>query len=287
MECHINWDQLFTDAVLMKALKAQAKTPSDLAEFKAAIETNSSAERWGWLSSVAEDVLTITTYNGGMGGVAQNKVYELSERFFVTDGGTCEVWGPFFNAESLPKEFPWLFSLEALVELTGDDINNLISTFQISVDSELSDALTFKICADLVVPGMTIEINGQEYAKTDAGLVKAACPHDEEVCVLYYGSEGGSFGVNLISGKYYTFSDWDSVGGPFDTVEEACAVNPEYWSFGDKMETYSATHNLKSTLPEDQVLRIVQKMVSVGDILILNGKSLMRTIDGYVPATDD
>ena len=106
---------------------------------------------------------------------------------------------------------------------------------------------------------------------------------DSQVNVLRYDSEGGAFGVNLIAGKYYSFSDWDPEDGPFDSVEEACSASPELWAFGDEVDTGSATHYLKSMLPVDQVLRIARRLVSVGDILVLNGRSYRRSGEGYVP----
>ena len=106
---------------------------------------------------------------------------------------------------------------------------------------------------------------------------------DNQVNVLRYDSEGGAFGVNLIAGKYYSFSDWDPEDGPFDSVDEVCSASPELWAFGDEVDTGSATHHLKSMLPEDQVLRIARRLVSVGGTLVLNGRSFRRSVEGYVP----
>lgn len=106
---------------------------------------------------------------------------------------------------------------------------------------------------------------------------------DNQVNVLRYDSEGGAFGVNLIAGKYYSFSDWDPDDDPFDSVEEACSASPELWAFGDEVDTASATHHLQSMLPDDQALRIVRRLVSIGDTLVLNGRPFRRSVEGYVP----
>lgn len=106
---------------------------------------------------------------------------------------------------------------------------------------------------------------------------------DNQVNVLRYDSEGGAFGVNLIAGRYYSFSDWGPDDGPFDSVESACSASPELWAFGDEIDTASATHHLKSMLPEDQALRIARRLVSIGDTLVLNGRSFRRSVEGYVP----
>ena len=285
MDFHFNWEELLGDPALKNALQAQADTPAD---FKAAVEANNGEQLWEWLSSAANDLLTVFTDNGGMGGAVEIRVYALAERFFVYDGGACAAHGPYSAVESIPDELPELFSLQALAENSGADIDDLISIFEVSVESKLPDPLTFMLCSGLVVPGMTIKINQQKYALKDAGLARVGGLDIEPVSVLRYDSEGGAFGVNLLAGKYYTFSDWDPEAGPFDTVESACAANPELWAFGDEIETGSATHELKSTLPVDQVLRLAQRLVSVGDVLVLNGRSFMRSKAGYVlVAADD
>jgi hypothetical protein len=53
---------------------------------------------------------------------------------------------------------------------------------------------------------------------------------------------------------------------------------------GDEVDTESATHIVDSKWPDKQTFEVIRRIVSVGDVVEVNGVKYRRTQEGYVSA---
>lgn len=103
--------------------------------------------------------------------------------------------------------------------------------------------------------------------------------------VLDLGTQTGSWGVKEWGGHFFTYSERDPQQGPFKTIENACESLNALMTWGDEGDTFTAETRVSSALSDEETLKLIKAVVSVDDVLELNGKIYRRTETGYVPGS--
>lgn len=100
--------------------------------------------------------------------------------------------------------------------------------------------------------------------------------------VFNYATENGHCEVIEWRGYYFSGSEWEELTGPFQTLDEALDPIRYLLECGDEIDTESATHIVDSKWPDKQTFEIIRRIVSVGDLVEVNGVKYRRTESGYV-----
>ena len=113
--------------------------------------------------------------------------------------------------------------------------------------------------------------------------------NDDETLISYlespeifqYSTEQGSCEILRWRGHYFSKSDWDDFAGPFSSLDEA--LNPIRYLLecGDENDTDSASHSVESKLADQETFAVIKKLVSVGDVVEVNGVKYQRGNSGY------
>jgi len=120
-------------------------------------------------------------------------------------------------------------------------------------------------------------------------LNKLLDANDEETLISYlespgifrYFTEQGSCEVLRWRSCFFSKSDWDDFAGPFSSLDEALGPIRYLLECGDECDTDSASHSVESKLTDQETFAIIRKLVSVGDIVEVNGVKYQRGISGY------
>jgi hypothetical protein len=99
--------------------------------------------------------------------------------------------------------------------------------------------------------------------------------------VFVYSTEQGSCEVLSWVSYYFSKSDWDDFAGPFNSLDEALEPIRYLLECGDECDTDSATHWVQSKLTDQQTFAVIKKLVSVGDVVEVNGVKYRRNASGY------
>lgn len=99
--------------------------------------------------------------------------------------------------------------------------------------------------------------------------------------IFRYSTEQGSCEVLCWRGYYFSKSEWDDFAGPFNTLDEALDPIRYLLECGDECDTDSATHWVESKLTDQETFAIIKKLVSVGDVVEVNGIKYQRSKSGY------
>jgi len=100
--------------------------------------------------------------------------------------------------------------------------------------------------------------------------------------VFNHATENGHCEVIEWRGYYFSGSEWEELTGPFQTLDEALDPIRYLLECGDEIDTESATHIVDSKWPDKQTFEIIRRIVSVGDLVEVNGVKYRRTESGYV-----
>ncbi len=100
--------------------------------------------------------------------------------------------------------------------------------------------------------------------------------------VFNYATENGHCELIEWRGYYFSGSEWEELTGPFQTLDEALDPIRYLLECGDEIDTESATHIVDSKWPDKQTFEIIRRIVSVGDLVEVNGVKYRRTESGYV-----
>lgn len=103
----------------------------------------------------------------------------------------------------------------------------------------------------------------------------------EDFTVFSYSTENGDCEVIDWRGHYFSKSEWDPLTGPYPTLDEALEPIRYLLQCGDQCDTDSVSHTVYSMWPNKQTLEIIQSLVSVGDVVQVNGTKYRRTESGY------
>jgi hypothetical protein len=91
-----------------------------------------------------------------------------------------------------------------------------------------------------------------------------------------------AFGVYVWGERYFSEDpSQDLIAGPFDSPEEAAEAVSQF-SLSEFADTHGLTFGVKSSLPAEQALEIVSKLIHVGGELQLNGVLYRRASTGYL-----
>jgi hypothetical protein len=91
-----------------------------------------------------------------------------------------------------------------------------------------------------------------------------------------------AFGVYVWGGLYFGEDpSQDLLAGPFDGPEEAAEAISQF-SLSEFADTHGLTFGINSSLPTEQALEIVSKLIHVGGELELNGALYRRGTTGYL-----
>ncbi len=112
---------------------------------------------------------------------------------------------------------------------------------------------------------------------------------DDETLVSYletpeifqYSTEQGSCEVLSWKGYFFSKSEWDDFAGPFNSLDEALEPIRYLLECGDECDTDSATHWVESKLTDQQTFSVIKKLVSVGDVVEVDGVKYRRNTSGY------
>ena len=104
----------------------------------------------------------------------------------------------------------------------------------------------------------------------------------EDFTVFSYSTENGDCEVIDWRGHYFSKSEWDPLTGPYPTLDEALEPIRYLLQCGDQCDTDSGSHTVYSMWPNKQTLEIIQSLVSVGDVVQVNGVKYRRADSGYV-----
>lgn len=107
-----------------------------------------------------------------------------------------------------------------------------------------------------------------------------SCLADDHT-VFSYATESGYCEVIAWRGYYFSGSEWDPLDGPFESLDKALDPLRYLLECGDEVDTDSATHNVSSRLPDEDTFRIIHKLVSLGDVVEVNGTKYRRSDSGY------
>jgi hypothetical protein len=113
--------------------------------------------------------------------------------------------------------------------------------------------------------------------------------NDDETLISYlespeifrYFTEQGSCEVLRWRSYFFSKSDWDEFAGPFSSLDEALGPIRYLLECGDECDTDSASHSVESKLTDQETFAIIRKLVSVGDIVEVNGTKHRRNSNGY------
>lgn len=114
----------------------------------------------------------------------------------------------------------------------------------------------------------------------DIGLV--VCYLHPAHTVFDYSTENGSTRVICWRGYYFSESEWVELAGPFSSLEEALEPIRYLLECGDENDTYSASHSVESKLAEHETFKVIAKLVSINDVVEVNGVMYRRTKSGYL-----
>ena len=106
----------------------------------------------------------------------------------------------------------------------------------------------------------------------------------DEFQAFSYATENGGCEVIEWRGYYFSGSEWDALSGPHLTLDAALDPIRYLLECGDEVDTESATHIVDSKWPDKQTFEIIRRIVSVGDVVEVNGVKYRRTNTGYVSA---
>ena len=112
---------------------------------------------------------------------------------------------------------------------------------------------------------------------------------DDETLVSYletpeifqYSTEQGSCEVLSWKGYFFSKSEWDDFAGPFNSLDEALEPIRYLLECGDECDTDSATHWVESKLTDQQTFSVIKKLVSVGDVVEVDGVKYRRNTSCY------
>ncbi len=99
-----------------------------------------------------------------------------------------------------------------------------------------------------------------------------------------YATENGHCEVIEWRGYYFSGSEWDALSGPHLTLYAALDPIRYLLECGDEVDTESATHIVDSKWPDKQTFEVIRRIVSVGDVVEVNGVKYRRTKEGYISA---
>lgn len=100
--------------------------------------------------------------------------------------------------------------------------------------------------------------------------------------VFGYATEFGHCEVIEWRGHYFSGSEWDEPTGPFSSLEEALEPIRYLLECGDENDTDSASHSVESKLGDMETFKVIAKLVSIDDVVEVNGVMYRRTESGYV-----
>jgi hypothetical protein len=106
----------------------------------------------------------------------------------------------------------------------------------------------------------------------------------DEFQAFSYATENGGCEVIEWRGYYFSGSEWDELSGPYMTLDAALDPIRYLLECGDEVDTESATHIVDSKWPDKQTFEVIRRIVSVGDVVEVNGVKYRRTQEGYVSA---
>jgi hypothetical protein len=115
----------------------------------------------------------------------------------------------------------------------------------------------------------------------DEGDAETLVSYLETPEVFQYSTEQGSCEVFSWKGYFFSKSEWDDFAGPFNSLDEALEPIRYLLECGDECETDSATHWVESKLTDQQTFSVIKKLVSVGDVVEVNGVKYRRKKNGY------
>lgn len=108
----------------------------------------------------------------------------------------------------------------------------------------------------------------------------------EEILVVHHREGAGEscFGVYGWGGLCFSRDDsQDLLAGPFTSPEES-ASKVSQLSLADLNDTYGLEFEVRSTLPTNQALSLITRLISKGQSLELNGTRYRLETEGYVRA---
>ena len=114
----------------------------------------------------------------------------------------------------------------------------------------------------------------------DLGLI--VCYLQDRHTIFYYATENGSTRVICWLGYYFSESEWDELAGPFSSLEEALEPIRYLLECGDENDTDSASHSVESKLGDMETFKVIAKLISIDDVVEVNGVMYRRTESGYV-----
>lgn len=107
----------------------------------------------------------------------------------------------------------------------------------------------------------------------------------EDYTVFSYSTENGDCEVLDWRGHYFSKSEWDPLTGPYPTLDEALEPIRYLLECGDQNDTDSVTHTVYSMWPINQTLEVIRSLVSIDDVVEVNGEKYRRTETGYILKT--
>jgi len=99
--------------------------------------------------------------------------------------------------------------------------------------------------------------------------------------IFQYATEQGSCEILRWRSYYFSKSDWDDFAGPFSSLDEALDPIRYLLECGDECDTDSASHSVESKLPNQETFVVIKKLVSVGDVVEVNGVKYRRSNSEY------
>jgi hypothetical protein len=121
-----------------------------------------------------------------------------------------------------------------------------------------------------------------EDALSDGDLGLIVCYLEDAHTVFYYATENGSCTVVCWRGYFFSESEWDDLAGPFSSLEEALDPIRYLLEYGDDCDTDSASHSVESKLADEETFKVIAKLVSIKDVVEVNGVKYRRTKSGYL-----
>lgn len=115
----------------------------------------------------------------------------------------------------------------------------------------------------------------------DANDEEALISYLESAEIFRYFTEQGGCEVLRWRSYFFSKSDWDDFAGPFSSLDEALDPIRYLLECGDECDTDSASHSIESKLADQETFSLISKLVSVGDVVEVNGVRYQRGISGY------
>jgi hypothetical protein len=103
----------------------------------------------------------------------------------------------------------------------------------------------------------------------------------DEFEAFSYSTENGGCEVIEWRGYYFSGSEWDELSGPYLNLDAALDPIRYLLECGDEVDTESATHIVDSKWPDKQTFEVIRRIVSVGDVVEVNGVKYRRNSNGY------